>query len=173
MAKYKLINWQTLPFKRKSFDGQLERYIKCCVVSADVPDKVLDVVYIFGNKGLIDHVHKKELDKASDSQLKELSMPIDGEFFDIKSLNGPLYHVFSKDEAQFGLCSAEDVGKAERDNKGKVKIYHTIKVFTIYKIIEKVGIKLYEKGWSPSQMYYRYFGYRYLPLSDLTEPLQL
>jgi hypothetical protein len=173
MAKYKLINWQTLPFKRKSFDGQLERYIKCCVVSADVPDKVLDVVYIFGNRWLTDHVHKRETDNANDSHMKDLAMPVDGEFVEVKSLHGSLYRVFSKDEAQYGLCSAEDVGKAERDNNGKVKIYHTIKVFTLYKIIEIIGQKEYLNGWYPSQMYYRYFGYRYHPLSDLTEPLQL
>ena len=53
----------------------------------------------------------------------------------------------------------------------KVKVYHSIIVFTHY--YDNDGEKEYVNGWFLEQMYRRYWGCRYLPLSDITEPLQL
>lgn len=173
MGRYKLINWQTLPFKKKSFKGQAERYIKCCIVGVDEPWKILDYIYIFGfGMELIDIVSKYESGIEREQWENVLEKPIDGEFVEIKSLHGPLYHKYTRDEGLYGLCTQENVGKAERDIHGKVKVYHNMKVFSYY-IYDEAGNKHYVNGWRPEQMYNRYFGYRYIPLSDLTEPLQL
>ena len=48
MAKYFLKNWQTFPFKRKSFEDQLDRYAKVCVASIDNPNVILDIIPIYG-----------------------------------------------------------------------------------------------------------------------------
>lgn len=173
MGKYKLVNWQTLPFKRKSFEGQLERYTKCCVVGADNPDKVLDIIYLFGFDRLTEVIHERELGIGKEKLIKELEEPIDGEFVEVESHSGPLFRRYLKDEALYGICSEHEVGKAERLDTGKVKVYHSIKVFTHYIIDDDIGKKEYINGWFPDQMYKRYFGYRYIPLSDLTEPLQI
>lgn len=173
MGKYKMINWQTIPFKRKSFKGQLDRYAKSCIVSVDNPQKVLDIIPLFGFEQLIKIVQNMESGIDCEKWKAELEEPIDGEFVDIKSHNGPLFHRFTKEEAQYGLCKAQDVGKAERLDNRKVKIYHSIKVFTHYIYDENTGEKHYLNGWFPEQMYDLYMGYRYIPLSDLTEPLQI
>ncbi|MBQ8709429.1 MAG: hypothetical protein IJ550_02445 [Bacteroidaceae bacterium] len=170
MGKFKMINWQTLPFKKKSFERQMDRYIKCCIVKESEPDKVLDVICLFGFYWLMDVVQKYEQGIETE-EYEKLCRPIDGEFVEVKSMNGALYHRFTRDEGTFGLCTPQKVGKAERDINGKVKVYHSIKVFTLYH--EYRGVKEYIGGWSPQEMYRKYFGYRYLPLSDLAEPLQL
>lgn len=172
MGKYKLMNWQTLPFKKRSFEGQMDRYIKCCVVSNDNPEKVLDVICLFGfGWSLMDIVRNYELGIDKEKCKEVLEHPINGEFVAVKSLHGPLYHRYTRDEGLYGLCAPQNVGKAERDANGKVKIYHSIIVFTHY--YDNDGEKEYVNGWFPEQMYRRYVGYRYLPLSDLTEPLKL
>lgn len=173
MGKYKLVHWQTLPFKRKSFEGQSERYSKCCVVGADNPDKVLDIIYLFGFDRLTKMIYEHELGEGKETLIKELEEPIDGEFVEVESHNGPLFYRYLKDEALYGICLENEVGKAERLDSGKVKVYHSIKVFTHYIIDGNTGEKQYINGWYPDQMYNRYFGFRYIPLSDLTEPLQL
>lgn len=173
MAKYKMINWQTVPFKRKSFKGQLDRYAKCCIVSEDEPHKVLDIIPLFGFERLIRIVYDCEQGKGREKWIPELESPIDGEFINVTSHNGPLYRRFTKDEADYGICNPKDIGKAERTEFGKVRVYHSIRVFTHYIFDKNTGNKQYVDGWSPDQMYDLYFGYRYIPLSDLTEPLQL
>lgn len=173
MGKYKMINWQTLPFKRKSFEGQPDRYAKCCIVSVDNPHKVLDIIPLFGPEQFIKIVYDCEQGIGKEKWVHKLEKPIDGEFIEVKCHNGPLFHRFTKDEARYGLCNEQDVGKAERLDNGKVKVYHSIKVFTCFEFNEVIGKKQYCNGWSPDQMYDKYLGYRYIPISDLTEPLYL
>ena len=173
MAKYKMVNWQTLPFKKNSYKGQLDRYAKCCIVSVEAPELVLDIVPLFGFEQLIRIVHDCEQGIDKQKWISKLEAPIDGDFIEVKSKNGPLYHRFTKDEANFGLCNPMEIGKAERTETGKVKVYHSIKVFTHYVYNENTGKKQYLNGWFPDQMYNLYYCYRYIPLSDLTEPLQL
>lgn len=173
MAKFKMINWQTLPFKRKSFKGQLDRYAKCCIVSVEAPDTILDIITLFGFEQLIKIVAECEQGIDKQKWIPKLEAPIDGEFVEVKSKNGPLYHRYTRDEVDYGLCNPQEIGKAERTETGKVKIYHSIKVFTQYVYDEDTGEKHYLNGWFPDQMYNLYFGYRFIPLSDLTEPLQL
>ena len=63
--------------------------------------------------------------------------------------------------------------KIERTPDGRVKIYHHIKVFSLYAFDDDTGEKTYLDGWFPNDFYYRFFGYNYHRLSDLTEPLQI
>lgn len=182
MEKYLLKNWTTFPFKRKTFDGQMDRFAKVCVVSLENPSKVLDIVPIYGNENssglrdiirLIYDIEKgKTIGNDAKQLLSALQEPVLGKFESVESLHGPLFHQFTPDEAKYGLCSANDVWKPERDNQGKVKEYLNMKVFTIINYDSEFGKFNYANGWSPSQMYYKYYGYRYLPFSKLTEPIQ-
>ena len=183
MEKYLFKNWATFPFKRKSFDGQMDRYLKVCVVSIDNPTKVLDIIPIYGNENssglrdIINLIYNLEngvtLDKASIQLLNTLQKPIVGQFEEIKSLHGPLYHQFTPDEAKYGLCPAYSVWKPERDENGKVKVFNSFNVFTLLVNDSDLRISHYAAGWFPNQMYYKYYGYRYKSLSELTEPIQL
>ena len=170
MGKYMLTNWQTAPFRKKTFEGQLERYAKACVVSLDNPQQVLAVIPIFGNAEIIDIVHGFELGK--NELPSSMRKSFDGEFVEIPSLHGKLYRRFSLDEARYGICKPDMAWKAERDSNGKVRIYNTIKVFCLYKLVPILG-KQYLNGWFPNQLYYHYYGYNYHPLSNLSEPLQM
>lgn len=170
MTKYIFTNWKTIPFKRKSFEGQHERFAKVCVSSLDNPQQILAVIPIFGNTHIIEIVHKYELGRGElPPFMKE---PLEGEFVNVQSMHGPLFRRFSPDEAKYGICDSDKIWKAERDLTGKVNIYNSIHVFCLYKIKPILG-KQYLNGWFPNQLYYHYFGYNYLPLSNLTEPLQL
>ena len=179
MGKYVFRHFATFPFKRKSFDGQMDRYAKVCVVSVDNPQKVLDIIPIYGrddNAGMGDIIKLiydielgKQLDDESQRLLAGISKPVEGKFEEVNSLHGPLFHQFTPDEAKYGLCPTFSVWKPERDVNGKVKIYHSFKVFTL----QNGPDFHYVNGWFPAQMYYRYYGYRYKRLSDLTEPIQL
>lgn len=161
----------------------MERFVKVCVVNADNPNKVLDIVPIYGNedspgmRDIIRLIYNVErgtaIDDDSKKLLKEIQKPLSGEFVEIKSLHGPLFRQFTPDEAKYGLCSEHDVWKPERDSHGKVKDYVSMKVFTISLFDSDFGKYNYVNGWFPHQMYYKYFGYRYKPLSMLTEPIQL
>lgn len=183
MEKYLFKNWTTFPFKRKSFDGQMDRYLKVCVVSIDNPMKVLDIIPIYGNENssglrdIINLVYDLEkgvaLDKTSIDLLNSLQRPIIGQFEEVKSHHGPLFHQFTPDEAKYGLCSEYDVWKPERDSNGKVVEYNSMRVFTMSLYYPDLGEYNYANGWLPSQMYYKYYGYRYLSVSQLTEPIQL
>jgi hypothetical protein len=181
MAKFLLTNWETVPFKKKSFEGQLDRFLKVSIATVDNPQKVLLTLPLYGNdygggfSHLIELVRNYEVGKEEKSKIpfEELLQPIDGEFVDIPSKHGPLYKTYTKDDAKYGLCSKEFVGKAERTPTGKIKIYHTIKVFTPLIINNETGQKEIISGWSPEKLYYRFFGYNYHILADLTEPLQL
>ena len=177
MEKYFFKNWKTFPFKKKSFEGQLSRYAKVCVVSVNNPDIVMDIIPIYGekyNSGLgrvikliYDIELKVPLDSESNRLLALLQKAVVGQFEEIISLHGPLYHKFTPDEAKYGLCLNTEVWKPERDEAGKVKVYNTMKVFTQYMFDADFGTYNYVSGWSPNQMYYKYFGYRYLPISQL------
>lgn len=183
MEKYIFKNWATFPFKRKTFDGQMDRFLKVCVVSINNPKKVLDILPIYGNekssglrdiiKIISDRERGKALDKDSIELLKKLKEPILGQFEEVKSLHGPLFRQYTPDEAQYGLCSEQDVWKPERDSHGKVKEYMSMKVFTVSYYDSDFGKYNYVNGWFPNQMYYKYFGYRYKPISMLTEPMVL
>lgn len=182
MEKYLLRDWTTSQFKRKSFDGQMDRFVKVCVVSPKNPSKVLDIVPIYGNerssglRDIIRLIYDKErgypLDNDAKNLLNALQEPVFGQFVRVNSLHGPLFHQFTPDEAKYGLCSENDIWKPERDDQGKVKEYMSMIVFTISYYDSDFGKFNYANGWSPSQMYYKYFGYRYLPFSKLTEPIQ-
>ena len=178
MTKYIFTNWETIPFKKKSFDGQLDRYAKVCVSSVNNPQKVLFVLPLFGSENgggfgrIIEIVHNYELGRDNNSEFSKLLSPVDGEFVEIPSKHGPLFRIFTKDDAKYGICSDDMVGKVEREKTGKVKIYHSIKVFCLYKNNIVIG-KQYINGWHPEDWYYRFFSYNYRVLSDLTEPLQL
>lgn len=177
MSKFIFTNWETVPFKKKSFEGQLERYAKVCVASIDNPQKVLFILPLFGAGfgHIIEAVRCHELGIDDDSVLNfsRLIRPVNGDFVEVPSKHGPLFRVYKPDEAKYGLCSKGEVGKVERDSNGKVKIYHSIKVFTRYRIDNETGEKRYLNGWYPEDWYYHFFGYNYHVLSDLTEPLQL
>lgn len=183
MEKYYFKNWKTFPIKNKSFDGQMDRFVKVCVVSINNPDKVLDIIPIFGKESLsglrdiIRLIYDKErgieLDQKSNNLLQYLQKPIIGQFEEIKSMHGPLFHKFTPDEAEYGLCSKYDVWKPERDNQGKVIEYMSMKVFTLMHYDSDLGKYNFAAGWFPSQMYYKYYGYRYLPISQLKEPVQI
>ena len=183
MEKYFFINWATFPFKRKTFDGQMDRYVKVCVVNAENPQKVLDIIPIYGNEDLsgirdvirliYDIERGVEIDDASKKLLNNLQKPIMGDFVEIKRLHGPLFHQFTPDDARYGLCPEYNVWKPERDSQGKVKEYLSMRVFTISLYDSDICQYHYAKDWSPNKMYYKYFGYRYKPLSMLTEPIQL
>lgn len=178
MAKYLFTNWETIPFKKKSFEGQLDRYAKVCVSSVENPHKVLFILPLFGKEcgagygHIIEIVRNHELRKDNDLEFSKLLKPFDGEFVEIPSKHGPLFRIFTKDEAKYGICPKDKIGKAERDETGKVKIYHTIKVFCLYENNIIIG-KQYINGWYPEDWYYRFFGYNYRVLSDLTEPEQI
>lgn len=177
MEKYLFRNWKTHPFKKKSFEGQLGRYAKVCIVNVDNPEKVIDIIPIYGekyNKGLgrviklfYDIEINVPLDSESNRLLAFLQKPIEGKFEEVKSLHGPLFRQFTPDEAKYGLCLANDVWKPETDEYGKIKVYNTIKVFTQHMYDPDFGTYNYVSGWFPEQMYYKYFGYRYLPISQL------
>lgn len=181
MAKYLLVNWETVLFKRKSFEGQLDRYLKVCVASVDEPQKVLFILPLFGNKNgggfsdLIEVVrnHELGLDVKSHFAFSELLEPLEGEFVEVPSKVGPLFRVFTADEAKYGICPKNYAGKVERTSTGKVKIYYSIKVFRPYIRDNETGEKVNWHGWYPEELYYRFFGYNYKVLSDLTEPLQI
>ena len=181
MAKFLLTNWETVPFKKKSFEEQLDRYLKVCIASADNPQKVLLTMPLYGknNRGgysdLINVVRNHELgqDEKSRFPFSELLKPIEGELVEVKSKHGPLFRIFKKDDAKYGICSENNVGKVERTPTGKVKIYNSIKVFIHYTFDNQTGEKRIVHGWSPEELYYRFFGYNYHVLADLTEPLQL
>lgn len=170
MAKFLLTNWETVPFKKKSFEGQPDRFIKVCVASIDNPKQVLAIIPLFGiDERYIKIVHDYELGKRELPSY--FNIPYDGEFEEVKSEHGPLYRVFTPDEAKYGICSPNEVGKVERLPNGKVKIYHSIRVFCRF-YVNKLG-KQYLNGWFPTQLYQRYFDYSYHRLSDLIEPLQI
>ena len=181
MEKYLLTNWETVPFKKKSFEGQLDRYLKVCVASVDSPHRVLHILPLYGKEcrggfsDLIEEVRNYEICKEKGEPCSPpsfMSKPVEGGFEEIPSLHGALFRRFTPDEARYGLCHPNDVWKAERMENGKVKVYHTIKVFCLYKKNNKIGQR-YLNGWFPNELYRHYYGYSYLPLSDLTEPLQL
>lgn len=180
MAKYIFTNWETVPIKRKTFEGQLDRFVKVCVASVDNPQKVLFILPLFGKENrsgfsnIIEVVRNHELgqDEKSRFSFTYLQKPVKGEFVEVPSKHGPLFRTFTKDESRYGLCAIDQVGKVERDVKGKVKIYHNIKVFCLYKENDVLG-KQYLSGWHPNDWYYRFFGYNYDILNNLTEPLQL
>lgn len=183
MGKYLLKNWKTFTFKNSSFEGQLDRYAKVCIVSVDDPERVVDIIPIYGKKYSVGHGRIIKLfydieqgtilNKESQKLLLALQKPIEGKFEEIKSKNGPLFHQFTPDEAEYGLCSNSEVWKPERDENGKVKVYNSMRVFTQYMYDPDLGKYNYVNGWFPHQMYYKYYGYRYKPLSMLTEPIQL
>lgn len=179
MGKYVFTNLETVPFKTKKYDWQLDRYLKLCIADVDNPQKVLFVLPLYGKQNgrgfskIIEVVRNHELgqDQKSKFHFSDLMRPVDGEFVDVPSMHGPLFRVFTKDEAKYGMCSKMNVGKVERNHDGKVKIYHHIKVFSLYSTDD--GEKTYLNGWFPQDLYYRFFGYSYHKLSDLTEPLQI
>lgn len=183
MDKYLLTNWSTCPFKKKTFEGQMDRYAKVCVVSVANPQKVLDIIPLYGkvnNTGFSDIIkliydieRGIPLDDASKEILESLQMPVWGQFVEVNSQHGPLYRQFTPDEAKYGLCSIHDVWQPERDINGKVIEYMFIKVFTIISNNFDFGKLDYLSGWSPNKMYYKYYGYRYLPISMLKEPVSL
>lgn len=181
MAKFLLTNWETVLFKRKSFEEQLDRYLKVCVASVDNPLQILQIIPLFGKKNrggftdLIEIVRNHELgqDEKSLFHFSELLKPIDAEFVEVPSKHGPLFRVFTKDEARYKMCSTNDVGRAERTATGKVKIYNSIRVFTPYIYDNETREKVILDGWRPEELYARFFGFNYRVLSDLTEPLQL
>lgn len=171
MGKYIFTNWETVPFKKKSFEGQSDRYVKVCVATEDNPQKILAIIPLFGFDNIVEKLHDYELGKIPFPEF--LKKPADGGFEEVQSRNGPLFHRFTPDEAKYGLCRKSDVWKAERLPDGKVKVYHSIKVFCHYRVIELTGEKIYQNGWFPWEMYNRYYRFNYLPLSDLTEPFQI
>ena len=177
MGKYILTNLETVPFKRKSFEGQLDRYLKVCIASVDNPQKVLLIMPLYGKSNgsgfcnIINTVRRHELGQ-DDGDYYNLLEPIDGEFVDVPSMHGDLYRVFTPDEAKYGICSPDKVWKAERLSTGKVKVYKSIRVFCHYNVDRFFG-KQYVSGWFPQELYYRFLGYNYLKLADLTEPLQI
>ena len=181
MAKFLLTNLETIPFKKKSFKGQLDRYLKVCIASADNPQKVLLTMPLYGKSNgggysdLINVVRNHELgqDDKSEFPFSELLKPIEGEFVEVKSKHGPLFRIFKNDDAKYGICPERYVGKVERTPTGKVKIYNSIKIFIHYTIDNETGEKRIAHGWSPEELYYRFFGYNYHVLANLTEPLQL
>lgn len=170
MEKYFFKNWATFPFKRKTFDGQMDRFVTVCVVNAETPQKVLDIIPIFG-KLIVNLIYDWErgiqLDNESSELLKTLHNPIEGQFEEIKSKDGPLFHRFTPEEVKYGLCPASLIWKQERDQEGKVKVYESIKVFTQYEYYSDIGKYDYANGWFPDQMYKKYYGYRYLPISKI------
>lgn len=191
MEKYLYKYWQTFPFKYNSFDGQLDRFAKVCVVSVSNPQKVLDIIPIWGKKDeprlrdIIQLIFKLEDGKALAPQenklLEFIKKPIIGQFEEIPSKHGPLFRRFTRDEAKYGLCSKYDVGKPERDENGRVRVYNTIRVFRHYiydSEFEKNNIPVSEDDkyyttpeWDLNKMYDKYFGYRYFKRSQLTEPI--
>ena len=179
MAKYLFTNWETVPFKRKSFEGQLDRYIKVCVASVDKPQQVLMVLPLYGkNNGggfthLIEIVRNHELGQDENNKFLGLLEPVEGAFVDVPSKHGPLFRLFTKDDAKYGICPNEYVGKVERTPTGKVKVYHSVRVFIIYGKDNETGNVCSLHGWFPEEWYYRFFFFFYKALTDLTEPLQL
>ena len=178
MAKYLLKNWRTFPFKKKSFEGQLDRFVQVCVVSVENPNKILDVIPIYGKeddysfKDIIKLIHDIESgNQLNNDQIllrSHLLSPVEGEFVETKSLHGPLYRIHTREEAEYGLCSLSDIGKPYVTNEGTVKKYSVINVFTQPQFSIS-GMKTYVNGWAPSQMYYRYFRYKYFPISELNK----
>ena len=181
MAKYLLTNWETVPFKKKSFEEQLDRYLKVCVASVNNPQQVLLVLPLFGKKNrsgftdLIEVVHNHELgqDEKSPFPFSELLKPIDGEIVDVPSKHGPLFRIYTKDDAKYNICSLYDVGRVERTATGNVRIYNSIKVFTPIIVDNETGERVSLDGWKPEEWYNRYLGFNYHPIGDLTEQLQL
>lgn len=177
MEQYYFKNWKTYPFKKKSFEGQLDRYAKVCIVSVAKPNEVIDIIPIFGLGRIIKLIHDIELSVPLDIESKQLlntlQRPIVGQFEEINSMHGPLFHQFTPDEAKYGLCPEDDIWKPKRDKNGNVKVYNTIKVFTMYKYDRELGIYQIAPGFAAYEMYDNYVPYRYKPISMLTEPMKL
>lgn len=183
MEKYYFKNWKTYPFKKKSFNGQLDRFAKVCIVSVEKPNEVIDIIPIYGEnndkrfESIIKLIHDIELniplDIESKKLLNTLQRPIVGQFEEFKSLHGPLFHQFTPDEAEYGLCSERDVWKPERDENGNVKEYNAIKVFTMYSYDSEFGSYYINPEFTAQKMYYKYLYYRYKPISMLNEPTKL
>lgn len=180
MEKYYLKNWRTFPFKEKSFEKQLERFAIATVCSVNNPNVILDIVPVWGrdyNRGIgryIKLVHEKELgfelDKESnDYLLSYFSKPIYGEFEEMKSHHGPLFRIYTQNEAEYGLCSIEDINKPERDSEGNIKVYNTVKVFTWSTYDSDFGQYQYVRGWLPDDMYSKLYCYRYFPIHMLNQ----
>ena len=181
MAKFLFTNWETVPFKKRSFEEQLDRYLKVCVASVDNPQKVLIILPLFGKKNrggfteLIEVVRNHELgqDEKNPFPFSDLLKPQEGEFIEVPSTIGPLFRIFTKDEARYNICTEENVGKVERLSNGKVKIYDSIKVFSLIIHDNETGEKVVLDGWKAEDWYNRFLGFNYHPIADLTEPLQL
>ncbi len=175
MEKYYLRNWRTFPFKEKSFEKQLDRYAIATVRSVNNPNIILDVVPIWGRNlyggmgKLIDLIYQKEqgfkLDNESLQFMSNYNKPIDGEFVEMKSYHGPLFRIYRRPEAEYGLCSIDKINKPERDAEGNIKIYDTIKVFTWSRYEPESQEFQHVKGWLPDDMYSKLFCYRYFPMS--------
>lgn len=174
MKKFKFVHWRTFPIKKESFKGQYNRFALTCVVSVDNPEKVIDVIPIFGknndrNERIIKLIYSKEcnihLDEESEKLWDVLQRPVYGKFVEEPSMHGPLYRTYTQGEADHDLCPVSMVGKPERDENGKIREYTAIKVFTQWKYDS--GEWSSKNGWSSHQMYYKYFGYRYHPISQL------
>ncbi len=174
MGHYLITKMETCQIRKKSFEGQLDRFLKIVIASADNPNQALAIVPLFGKidgSGFTEIINKVHQYEQETSLNEKLPIQIDGEFEEVQSKHGALCREFTADEAKYGICNANDVGKVERTSDKKVRIYKSIRVFTRYNIIS--GIKIYIPGWSREKMYYKYYGYNYFKLSDLTEPLQL
>ena len=182
MAKFFFTNWRTFLFSQPSYDKQLDRFAVACVVSIVNPNRVLDTVPIYASSSfengpirIIKLIHNIEqgipLDNESKRLWKLLQQPIDGGFRVVKAKVEPLFHIYTSDEGKYGLCDPEDVGKPERDESGEVKIYNTIRVFTKYIMDSEKGTFIYERGWSPDEMYYKKIDYQYFPISQLDKYL--
>lgn len=174
MKKFKFVHWRTFPIKKESFKGQYNRFALTCVVSVDSPEKVIDVIPIFGknndrNERIIKLIYNKErnihLDEESEKLWDFLQRPVYGKFVEEKSMHGPLFRIYTQSEADHDLCPVSMVGKPERDENGKIKEYATMKIFTWMIYDSGKWRPIY--GWFPQQRYYLYFGHRYHPISQL------
>jgi len=145
-------------------------FIKAYLSEIDKPNDIICVLPIYDRKEWVDIIQRYEAGQESPMQFltyNDLLKPFPGSFVDVQSKWGPLYYKFTIDDYELGHCSKEMINKAQRDNKGDVVVYNSLKIFIPAK--DFADIQKYE--WNPEiRAQYYYYNYCYFRLSELKEP---
>ena len=166
MKKYRFKELKIVKYRNRN-----NYYLKAYLTLADRPNDVICIIPIYDRNDWIDitkkHLSGQESPKQ-DIKYKDLLAPFYGDFIEVPSKWGPLYHKFTIDDYELGHCLKEDIGQAERNENGDVIVYKSIKIFTPSKdyIYET---KEYE--WKPEERAQYYYNYCFFRITELQEPL--
>lgn len=128
---YRLKNFQTRHFSRRSFNEQHDYFVVADVYSASKPDSLLAIVPIWQKRtygNIIDQIRNHEVKGTPIPD--ELYQPVPGEFVNYKWPK-PLYRIWTEDDVRLGLCSPNKVGHYRQNIDGSYKIFSTVKVFCL------------------------------------------